>query len=567
MAGAPVLLSLCMIVKNEEKNIVLCLQSIEDLVDEIVLIDTGSEDKTIQKAKKFGVKTYNFPWQNNFSAARNYALRKTKGQWILVLDADERLEKVSPYLLRQTLSKAKEEGFYVAVYNYQGKNQGYTRSYSLRLFRNHPLYRYTGKIHEQILPSIKKNNPQALIGWSQLIIHHDGYLKEAVTLKDKAERNLEILLNESQDVKNTPFYNLNLAMEYLRLGQLLEAETKLREGWETVNIHDSYAHCLLLKLIACLHAERKDREALVYCHQGLEHYPDFADIYYYYGICLMKTGDSEEAKRILLRGLLQGESPKKYISQSGCGSYLNLCALAQIEEERSSFETASAYYLQALRLQPNHLPYLKRLIKVLLKSDLDKKSYLAMHNLLSKEYVSTIVQTAYILHYYSFVLEILSEWQGAACDWELQLIQGKSLMRLRNYQEALARLETIPSQNPLKRDGLLYSWLCAILEENFSLAAKYTIELEQHENKLSKLLTQIQNCLQYADKTVDFHDHALFKNNESVLAILTIIDNLASCQAEKYLNQVVDFLLELTGEAFKPLLQKILSSKEAAAPC
>ena len=82
-------LSLCMIVKNEEKHLVKCLKSVRDVVDEMIIVDTGSTDKTIDIARVFGAKVFDFPWTGDFSAARNHSLAQATGDWILVLDADE----------------------------------------------------------------------------------------------------------------------------------------------------------------------------------------------------------------------------------------------------------------------------------------------------------------------------------------------------------------------------------------------------------------------------------------------------------------------------------------------
>lgn len=84
-------LSLCMIVKNEEKHLARCLSSVKDAADEIVIVDTGSSDKTIEIAESFGSKIFHFNWINDFSAARNYSLSKCSSDWILYLDADEQL--------------------------------------------------------------------------------------------------------------------------------------------------------------------------------------------------------------------------------------------------------------------------------------------------------------------------------------------------------------------------------------------------------------------------------------------------------------------------------------------
>ena len=83
--------SLCMIVKNEENYLPNCLNSIKDIVDEIIVVDTGSTDKTVDIAKSFGAKVYYFPWRNNFSEARNESLKYATKDWILILDADDEL--------------------------------------------------------------------------------------------------------------------------------------------------------------------------------------------------------------------------------------------------------------------------------------------------------------------------------------------------------------------------------------------------------------------------------------------------------------------------------------------
>src|SRR5207245_11190041 len=92
--------SLCMIVKNEEQHLGSALESTTDLVDEIIIVDTGSEDRTKQIAKGFGAKVFEFPWIDNFASARNECLQHATGQWIFSLDADERIDKHNQQQLR-----------------------------------------------------------------------------------------------------------------------------------------------------------------------------------------------------------------------------------------------------------------------------------------------------------------------------------------------------------------------------------------------------------------------------------------------------------------------------------
>lgn len=530
MSDSSCFISLCMIVKNEEDNILSCLTSVKDAVDEMVIVDTGSEDRTLQIIEEYGAHLHIYPWQNDFAAARNYALSKANGQWILVLDADESLDESATLTLRNALATSEEEGFYLGIHNYQGSENNFTWTYALRLFRNNPLYRYEGRIHEQIFPSIKKANPQVRIGWSPWIIHHYGYSQDMVFNKNKAQRNLMILLSETPETKASPFFHLNLAMEYLRLAKVAEAEVWLKEGWRRVDTRESYAHRLLIKLITCLHLQNKDKEALAYCNEGLRKYPNYPDLYYYYGICLMRFNDLRQARVALLKGLQKDDNPRKYISESGCGSYLNLFALGQIEEQCDNYELALDYYLKALRLHRNSLPFLKSLIRALLKSNLDMEAYLVEQNLL-REYLAAIIKILFSLGNYSLVLEIISDSNEVdGCE--------------------------------LRKDVYVYGWMCALLEEEFILAQKYAENVKACGKSLSNLLVTIQDVFQNGLQTDNIITLKEFKNNESVLTILSIIDNFASCKRIEFLDPVIGLLLHISGEDFKLLLIEILDKRQ-----
>ncbi len=108
-------LTLSMIVKDEEKNLRDCLESIKDFIDDIVIVDTGSVDNTINIAKEYGAKIFHFKWINDFSAARNFALSKCKGNWILYLDADERLNQDSIAELKKIVSTRNKEAVFCLV--------------------------------------------------------------------------------------------------------------------------------------------------------------------------------------------------------------------------------------------------------------------------------------------------------------------------------------------------------------------------------------------------------------------------------------------------------------------
>jgi GT2 family glycosyltransferase/Tfp pilus assembly protein PilF len=189
----PNTLSLCMIVKNEEQNLVRCLHSVRDIADEIIIVDTGSTDRTIDIAKVFGAQVFTFPWTGDFSEARNYSLKQATGDWILVLDADEVISARDLKEMKMLLSKASPVpvAYSIATRNYIKKisvtgwernrgeypeeaGAGWVRSDKVRLFPRFADIRFAGPVHEMVEESLKKANIR--ICPSTIVIHHYGKL-------------------------------------------------------------------------------------------------------------------------------------------------------------------------------------------------------------------------------------------------------------------------------------------------------------------------------------------------------------------------------------------------------
>src|SRR3989304_7047785 len=108
-------LSLCMIVKNEEQFLGQCLDSVQDIVDEMIIVDTGSTDSTVEIARRYGAQIFHHPWQGSFSEARNYGLQYATGDWILQMDADEELEKADIPILKKVLRSDLYDAIFVAL--------------------------------------------------------------------------------------------------------------------------------------------------------------------------------------------------------------------------------------------------------------------------------------------------------------------------------------------------------------------------------------------------------------------------------------------------------------------
>ena len=182
------ILSLCMIVKNEKENLPRCLASAKPYVDEMIVVDTGSQDGTAEIALSYGAKVSHFEWCDDFSAARNYSISLASGDWILLLDADEELV-VETENFKQQLADNKELLGYALVredFNVTNIIGGFHG----RLFRNLPNLRYVNRFHEQL----KYEDKNLVYGKLEGIkIIHYGNFEEEKVLKKAANRDIPIL--------------------------------------------------------------------------------------------------------------------------------------------------------------------------------------------------------------------------------------------------------------------------------------------------------------------------------------------------------------------------------------
>lgn len=209
------MICVCMIVKNEEKFLRGCLDSVKYVADEIVIVDTGSTDKTIEIAQEYKSKIFNFEWINDFSAARNFALSKVHSDWILYLDADERLTENSRKDIRRYADLKGSYGLKCLVKSYDSFSNTYNTIKYTRFFKNHPDLKFEGKVHEQIDPSLKANKFQIID--SSIEIIHLGYDIAKDGKISKAKRNLELLLVEYNKSKSS-YYAFQLGQTYMILG-------------------------------------------------------------------------------------------------------------------------------------------------------------------------------------------------------------------------------------------------------------------------------------------------------------------------------------------------------------
>lgn len=195
------MISLVMIVKNEENHVRKCLLSVKESVDELIVVDTGSTDQTKQIAVECGAKVYDFAWTDSFAEARNFALEQASGDWMLVLDADEYLETGSAELIKEFVAGPLAIGRVNIISKYLDNGEvRYASSPISRLFPKGVTYK--GDIHEQVVSDL----PHRL---TPITVHHDGYYQT-----NKTERNIPLLQKGLQKDQNNPYLLMQLAREY-----------------------------------------------------------------------------------------------------------------------------------------------------------------------------------------------------------------------------------------------------------------------------------------------------------------------------------------------------------------
>ncbi|HUI29791.1 MAG TPA: glycosyltransferase [Candidatus Acidoferrales bacterium] len=223
-------LSLSMIVKNEARFLPGCLESVRDLVDEIVIVDTGSTDETKSIAGNFGAKVFDFEWKNDFSLARNESMRRTTGDWVLYLDADERIEKCHHEKIRKLISSGGGDALLLNLKSKIGvkeDSQYHLVSYP-RLFRKMKGVAFTGKVHEQINNSLLA--ARARIVQTDVTIIHLGYAQDEDVIREKAKRNYLLLLEQIERRENYGYALYQLGQTEMVLGDVEKGIAHLYEA-------------------------------------------------------------------------------------------------------------------------------------------------------------------------------------------------------------------------------------------------------------------------------------------------------------------------------------------------
>ena len=332
-------ITLCMIVKDEEKNLDLCLHSIAGYVDEIIVVDTGSADKTREIALRYTDKVYDYTWINDFSAARNFSVGKASNELILVLDGDEIVEDIDIDKIKALIARnPKGIGRLLCVSEFRRGGNLYRSSDKISRLFSKKYYHYQGRIHEQIVSRTKEGEETYNI---PLKLRHSGYDGDLLTRRKKTERNIDLLKKAMEISPDDPYLMYQLGKSYYMeedytnacelFGQALyfDLDPQLEYVQDMV---ESYGYSLI---------NSEQYEASLQLLNIYDEFGHSADFIFLIALILMNNGRFEQAILEFSKAAAYPEA-----KMEGVNGYLSYYNIGVIYECLGDKKNASSYYLK-----------------------------------------------------------------------------------------------------------------------------------------------------------------------------------------------------------------------------
>lgn len=345
-----------MIVKNEEAVLQRCLQSIKDVVDEIIIVDTGSTDSTVKIAKSFGAEVYFYPWDDSFSNARNYSLEKATKDWILIMDADDQFEKEDTEILLKLVNdkESTTNAYFGETLCYTGGkfNSNIIVNMNIRLIRNNKGYKFSGKIHEQIIPGASDIGVPNAMKVENIRFYHYGYIDDIVTAKKKRERNMRIIKEELKDNPDNALMLFSMGNEYYALQDYNEALKYYLKSYEHFDKNVPFNSKLILRIASCYEITKNYGEELKIIDEGLKDYPNFTDLEFMKANIFLNTNNQIYAVKSLKKCIKTGEPSIELACLAGVGSYRPYYVLSGICFNIRNFDKAAYYAKKAASINP-----------------------------------------------------------------------------------------------------------------------------------------------------------------------------------------------------------------------
>ncbi len=369
------LISACVITKNEEKTLPTWLSCVKQIADEIVVVDTGSTDRTVEIAKEGGARVEYFHWINDFSAARNYAIEQVRGKWILFLDADHYFLPDDCRRVKAAIKKYDARLKVVSlIFHIVDVDQDTGRllgsdTYNVHCFRNLEWLRYERKIHEILVSQSKRKTGTAQY-LDNVTLYHTGYSKTRI--KQKLRRNLELLQDAQNAGKHQDIDDLYFADCYYGLGDYEKAihyaYLAVENRVKAIGMEKRPYGILIQSMIEMGYSSEKIYETL---EKAVKEFPEAPGFHLTWGLQNWREKDYYGAEKHFLYGLELREkdwnNPQRGLITSDVGNILPTVyfCLGEIAAWRGRDQKAIEYLVKALKEEPGKWEVLPRLCRLM----------------------------------------------------------------------------------------------------------------------------------------------------------------------------------------------------------
>ncbi len=347
-------ITLAMIVKDEADWLPRCLASVQPWVDAMVIVDTGSTDATPTIAAEAGATVLHVPWTQDFSAARNAALAAVQTPWTLVLDADETLVAADGPALHQWVAAPQADAYNLRVISLADRPEHLSEAYVTRLFRTDPRIRWTGRVHEQLIPSLQRHGLSLAL--APIRILHAGYLPAMMASRQKTARNRTLLEAALRDQPHDAYTLWQLAQTVLPDGETEAALRYLRRADRNLPARHPLRPLIAVTRIKAAIVAEDWRHAQTYCHAALREWPQYTDLAYLAGQIALQRQDWPAAVQRFHQAYDLGVPQGFLQTETGVATFKPLWGLVQCMRHAQEPTKLVAYLLLLLKTAPAFRP-------------------------------------------------------------------------------------------------------------------------------------------------------------------------------------------------------------------
>lgn len=407
------LLTVSMIVKNEERFLGECLSSIKDIADEIIVVDTGSTDRTIEIARSFGARIVEIEWPNDFAQARNVGLELVKTPWVLVLDADEELIQDDISVLQKAITDPTADAYNLRIVSIMDRAEDISESYVTRLVRSHPKIRFRGAVHEQLLDSVAEQRMR--VGPLNVRLLHKGYLTAVVQGRNKSERNRTLLASHLKNHPNDAYMLWQMAQTLLGTSEFRQALAMAKRAINNIARDHALWVVFQATLARTYDATGQPKKAIRILQEGKIAFPNYTDFYYQEGNIRLRLNQWEAAEKLFRRCLQLGEASDFLMTDTGIGGFKSLYKLSQALFQQGKSQEALAHLLLAIKTHPSY-----------------RDAWQGIFTILAGTPVEAVLNALVLTIPLETIAETISQWSNRTRDEEWLLTAAKNRLESPN---------------------------------------------------------------------------------------------------------------------------------------